>query len=44
VRWIKFSEGQLAWEKPMLPATRETKDYPLEIVEEDSVLDGKNEV
>jgi PAS domain S-box-containing protein len=44
VRWIKFSEGQLAWEKPMLPATRETKDYPLEIVEEDSALDGKNEV
>lgn len=32
-RWIKYSKGQLAWGKPMLPATRETKEYPLKVVD-----------
>ena len=38
-RWIKFSKGQLVWEKPMPPAIKETKEYPLEIIEEDAASD-----
>lgn len=38
-RWLKFSEGQLTWGKPMLPAKRETREYPLEPVERDSSSD-----
>ena len=31
VRWLKLSEGRLTWERPMLPAIRETHEYPLQI-------------
>jgi PAS domain S-box-containing protein len=31
VRWLKLSEGRLTWEKPMLPAVKETQEYPLQV-------------
>jgi PAS domain S-box-containing protein len=31
VRWLKLIKGRLMWERPMLPAIRETHEYPLQI-------------
>lgn len=43
-RWLRFSRGQLAWERPMLPAVSERKEYPLEIVEDEPGPDEKNKL
>ena len=31
VSWLKLSQGQLTWKRPMLPAIRETHEYPVQI-------------
>ncbi|MCK5503656.1 MAG: PAS domain S-box protein [Thermodesulfovibrionia bacterium] len=31
VSWLKLSQGQLTWKRTMLPAIRETHEYPLQV-------------
>ncbi len=31
VRWLRLSEGKLSWEHPMLPMSKESEEYPLQI-------------